>query len=97
MSYERTFVPVEDKEDLVYLESQGKNDGQTFRTATRTENHNSIMTEMDETVSRIILFSDMEEGNHKDEDEAIVSQVEEEAALGLSKTELTNRSGQRIE
>ena len=30
MSYEREFVPTKDKEDLVYLESQGKNDGQTF-------------------------------------------------------------------
>ena len=27
MSYEREFVPAKDKEDLVYLESQGKNDG----------------------------------------------------------------------
>ena len=38
MSYEREFVPAKDKEDLVYLESQGKIDEQTFRTATRTEN-----------------------------------------------------------
>ena len=36
MSYEREFVPAEDKEDLVYLKSQGKKDGETFGTTTRT-------------------------------------------------------------
>ena len=41
------------------------------------------MTEMDEIVSQRILFSDKEEEDHKDEDEATVSQVEEEAVLGL--------------
>ena len=30
MSYEKEFVLDEDKEYLVYLESQGKNDGQTL-------------------------------------------------------------------
>ena len=57
-------------------------------------NQNSILTEMDEIVSQRNLFSDKEEEDHKDEDGATVSQVEEEAVLGLSKTELTDRSGQ---
>ena len=47
---------------------------------------------MDEIVSQIILFSDKEEGNHKDEDEATVSQIEDQTVLGLSKTELTDRN-----
>ena len=55
------------------------------------------MKEVDEIVSQRILFSDNEEEYHKDEDEAAVSQGEEEVALGLSKTELTDKSGQEIE
>ena len=55
------------------------------------------MTYMDDIVSQRILFSDKEEEDHKDEDEATVSQVEEEAVLGLSKTELIDISGQGIE
>ena len=58
MSYEREFVHAEDKEDLVYLESQGKNDGQAFGTVTRTENQNSILIERDEIVSQKTLVSD---------------------------------------
>ena len=97
MSYEMEFFPSEDKEDLVYLEIQGRNDGQAFGTVTRTKNHNYILTEMDETVSQRILFSDKEEGNHKDEDEATVSQMEEKTVLGLRKNELNDRNGQRTE
>ena len=48
-------------------------------------------------MSQRILFSDKEEECHKDEDEAIVSQVEEETILGQSNTELTGRSAQGIE
>ena len=58
MYYEREFVPIEDKEDLVYLESQGKNHGQTFGTSTRIENMNSILIERDEIVSQKTLVSD---------------------------------------
>ena len=58
MSYEREFVLAEDKKDLVYLESQGKNDGQTFGTTTRTENQNTIQTERDKIVSHKTLVSD---------------------------------------
>ena len=76
---------------------EGKDDGQTFGTVTRTENQNSILTEMDEIVSHKTLVSDQKEGNHKDEDEATVSQIEDETVLGLRKTELTDRNGQRIE
>ena len=42
-------------------------------------------------MSQRILFSDKEEEYHKDEYEAIVSQGEEEVALELSKTELTDK------
>ena len=66
MYYEREFVPAEDKEDLVYLESQGKNDGQNFGTSTRKENHNSILTERDEIVSHKTLVSDQKEESHKE-------------------------------
>ena len=66
MSYEREFVPTKDKEYLVYLESQGKNDGQTFGTATRTENQNSIMIERDEIVSQKTSVSDQNEESHKE-------------------------------
>ena len=75
MSYERGFVPAEDKEDLVYLESQGKSDGQAFGIAIRTENQNSILTERDEIVSRKTLVSDQKEESHKEESEANVSQI----------------------
>ena len=52
---------------------------------------------MDETVSQIILFSNKEEGNHKDEDEATVSQIGDEIVLGLRNTKVTNRNDQRVE
>ena len=55
------------------------------------------MKEVDEIVSQRILFSDKEEEYHKDEDEAAMSYGEDEVALGLSKTELTDKSGQEIE
>ena len=97
MSYEKEFVLDEDKEDLVYLESQSKSDGQTFGVVIRTEDQNSIMTERDKIVSQKKLISNKEEGNHKDEDEATMSQMEEEIVLGLRRTELTDRNNQRIE
>ena len=75
MSYEREFVPAKDKEDLVYLESQGENDGQTFGTVTRTENQDSILTERDEIVSHKNLVSDQKEESHKKESEATMSQI----------------------
>ena len=97
MSHEKEFFPAEDKEDLVYLESQGKNDGQTFGTVTRTENQNSILTERDEIVSQKTLVSDQKEESHKEESEAIVSQIGDETVLGLRKTELNDINGQRSE
>ena len=48
-------------------------------------------------MSQIILFSDKEGEDHKDEHEATMSQVEEKVVLGLSKTELTDINGQGIE
>ena len=36
VSYEMGFVLAKDKENLVYLKSQGKKDGETFGTTTRT-------------------------------------------------------------
>ena len=78
MSYEREFVPGVDKENLVYSKSQSKGNRQTFGTVTEVRNQNSILTKMDATVSQRILFSDKEEGNHKNEDEAIVYKFENE-------------------
>ena len=82
---------------MVYLEIQGKNDGHTFGTNTRTENQNSILTKRDETVSQKNLVSDQKEEIHKEESEATVSQIGDETVLGLRKTELIDINGQRIE
>ena len=97
MSYEREFVPAKDKEDFAYLESHGKNDGQTFGIATRSENYNSILTERDEILSQKTLVSDQKEESHKEESKSTVSQIGDEIVLGLRKTELIERNGQRIE
>ena len=48
-------------------------------------------------MSQRILFSDKEEGNHKDENEATVPQIGDEIVLGLRNTKVTNRNGQRVE
>ena len=48
-------------------------------------------------MSQKTLVSDQKEESHKEESEATVSQFGDETVLGLRKTELTDRSGQRIE
>ena len=48
-------------------------------------------------MSQRILFSDMEEGNHKDEDEDTVSRMEEEIVIELRRTKLIVRNSKRIE
>ena len=55
------------------------------------------MIERDEIVSQKNLVSDQKEEIHKEKSEANVSQIGDETVLGLSKTELTDRNGQRIE
>ena len=55
------------------------------------------MMERDEIVSQKTLVSDQKEEIHKEESEATVSQIGDETVSGLSKIELTDINGQRIE
>ena len=49
-------------------------------------------------MSQKTLVSDQkDQESHKEESEATMSQIGDEIVLGLRKTELTDRSGQRIE
>ena len=48
-------------------------------------------------MSHKTLVSDHKEESHKEESEATMSQIGDETILGLRKTELTDRNGQRIE